>query len=131
MAAQARYPLADVFSIISSGDSERVWFSAPSRSIDKVIKVYMKTNTPKTIQEAQNFIMSGIKSLTPNDFVQSQLQWDDPKCVADVYGLIYDNKPWYVKFLIEQGDLEQISFHPPEKEMKTVTGKIISQGDPI
>lgn len=128
MAAQAKYPLQQVFDIINSGDPSSVWFSAVSRSINPVIQVYAVTDKPKSLTEAQKFILDGIKTLTPDNFVQRTLQWNDPKCVADVYGLIYDLRPWYVKFLIEDNVLEEISFHPPEKEITTVSGLVIPKG---
>lgn len=126
MAKQANYLLEEVFKIVDSGEPDRIWFSARSRSIDAVIKAYMNTQCPKTIEGAQNFILSGIKTLTPNDFVESVYQWD---CIADVYGIIYDERSWYVKFRIdENNDLEQISFHPPTKEMKTISENLIPRG---
>lgn len=58
------------------------------------------------------------------------LQWGDASCIADVYGLIFDGKPWFVKFRIdEDGELDEISFHAPAKEIKTVAGKVIPAGE--
>lgn len=128
MKVTAKYPLQLVFEIIDSDDSEKVWFSAKSKSIDPVIEVYSKTSKPKTISEAQLFILAGLKTLTDFNFVQRTIQWNNPKCIADVYGLIYDKKPWYIKFAIEDGTLEQISFHPPKSELKTIRGLIIPKG---
>jgi len=127
--AKAKFSLADVFRIIDSGDLNKIWFSAPSRSVNEVIKAYAGSPTPKTNVDAISFILSGIKTLTDKDFVQSLPQWSDPKCIADIYGLIYDGKPWYVKFLIgDDGVLEEISFNPPIKELVTVSGKKIPKG---
>ena len=80
--------------------------------------------------EAVRFILNGILTITENDFCFSNLQWNDPKLVADVYGIIYDGRSWFVKFLIENGCLEEISFHPPEKPMKTIGGKFIPGAKP-
>ena len=75
-------------------------------------------------------ILRGIKALTDAHFVQRVIQWDDPKCVADVYGITFEGCPWYVKFLIdEEGILEQISFHPPEKDLMTVGGFKVPKGE--
>jgi hypothetical protein len=67
--------------------------------------------------------LQGILVLKPEDFVERILQWGS--VVADVYGLVFDARPWYVKFIFEEGVLEEISFHPPEKPLKTVVGKLI------
>ena len=128
MKVTAKYPLQQVFDIIDSEDREKVWFSAKSKSIDPVIEVYSKTSAPKTITEAQLYILAGLKALTRLNFVQRTIQWNNPKCIADVYGLIYDKRPWYVKFMIEDGLLEQISFHPPKAELKTIGGLLIPKG---
>ena len=51
--------------------------------------------------------------------------------VVDVYGLLFDARPWYVKFSIkdeenENGALEkllqEISFHPPSEGFVTSGG---------
>lgn len=83
-----------------------------------------------TEDEVEAFILRGIKTLTDAHFIQRVLQWDDPKCVADVYGIIFEGCPWYVKFLIdEEGILEPISFHPPEKDLTTSGGIKVPKGD--
>lgn len=79
MKTAAKYSLQLVFDIIDSDDSEKVWFSAKSKSIDPVIEVYSKTSNPKTISEAQLFILSGLKMLTDLNFVQRTIQWNNPK----------------------------------------------------
>lgn len=59
--------------------------------------------------------------------------WDDPSYVADEYGIIFDNAPWYVKFVLVEAELclHSISFHPPEREMKTVGGFVIPRGSKV
>ena len=126
MVAKARYALTDVFRIIDSGSLDRIWFSAKSRSVDAVIKAYAGSASPKTVSDAEKFILSGIRALDDGAFVQSAVQWGDAKCIADVYSVMFDGKPWYVKFRIEEnGDLDEISFHPPEKDLVTVSGRKI------
>lgn len=128
MVQQAKYSLAEVFKLIEiflKDGKETVWFSAPSKSIHAVIKLY-----PEMSEEAaQKFILEGMKQLTDKHFMGSNIQWGDPNCVADTYGLLYAGKPWFVKFLITEGAMEEISFHPPEKDMKTVGGIIIRTGE--
>jgi hypothetical protein len=127
---EAKYELKEVFRLI--GES-KYWFSAPSRSVNEVIKVYSGSGSPKSNSEAEKFITDGVLTLTDGNFYQSATQWG---MVVDIYGLIYDGKPWYVKFAIadeEEGGvteplLQEISFHPPEKEFVTSGGIKISSG---
>ena len=119
---EAKYHLEDIFDIINSGDEDSIWFSARSRSTGKVIEVYGATPEPKSETEANRFILDAILTLTPGDFVENGYQWE---VVTDIYALEYDDRPWFIKFCIEEGDLNEISFHPPEKPMTTVSGKTI------
>ena len=123
MSQTAKYDLKAVQHLCRSADLGNIWFPAPSRSIAKVIEVYGGTDAPKGYEEAMQFILSGIQALSPGDFVERVLQWG--AIAADVYGLIFDGRPWYVKFIFENGNLEQISFHSPDKPMKTVLGKTV------
>ena len=127
MPPKAKYSLTEVTKAI---DEKRYWFSAPSRSLNEVIPIFEKLGSPKSETEATDFILQGLKSLKTDDFVQSVLQWNNPKCVADVYGAVIAEQPWFIKFRIdEDGLLEEISFHPPNKNMTTVSGKVIPEGD--
>jgi hypothetical protein len=127
MPRRARYPLQEVLRLV---DEKKGWFSARPRSTLAVTKAYEGSTNPKSQDEAEAFIWQGIRSLTDAHYCESVLQWGDPKCIADVYGIIFDGRPWYVKFRIndEEGLLEEISFHPPEKEMRTVSGMVIPKG---
>lgn len=108
-----------------------MWFAARSRSTYAVIRVLEAKGSQRSTAEADRFILRGLKELTEAHFVESVIQWGDPNCVADVYGLIFDGSPWYVKFRIdtEEQTLEEISFHPPEKELTTVGGLKIPKGE--
>jgi len=124
MAPTARHPLTEVKRLVKAHlekGEDTVWFSAASRSIDPVVASYPHFST----QEATAWILRAILTLQEGDFCFSNLQWGDPNLVADVYGLVFDGRPWFVKFLIENGCLEEISFHPPEKTLTTVSGKQI------
>lgn len=72
------------------------------------------------------FILIGIKTLTEKNFVQTVLQWGSG---ADVYGLIYEGYPWYIKFMVDDDGLQEISFHVAEKEMVTISGIEIPAGE--
>lgn len=120
---KAAYKLEEVFGLINEG---KVVFSSPSRSIRRVIAVYRDTEIPKDEGAARRFIYDGIKALTEKNFCGTHLQWD--RVVVDKYGLVFDGKPWFIKFAIIEGELEEISFHPPEQELKTMGGIVISTG---
>lgn len=95
------------------------WFSAPSCSIDYLIHIYECTQV-----EAESIILRGILKLQNEDFNRRISMWGK---VADEYGLEgYLTYNWYVKFMIEDGDLEQISFHPCEKDMTLANGRTIT-----
>lgn len=52
------------------------------------------------------------------------MQWQTD--VADQYGILFDGRPWFVKFLIgDDGLLEEFSFHPPEKPLPIKSGAVI------
>lgn len=127
MSQKAKYPLTEVFEKVRQG---KYWFSAVSRSIDQVIKAYGKEESQETIEEAEQFILDGITKLTEKNFYKRVIQWDDLSCIADVYGMILDNRPWFIKFRIDLDEdlLEEISFHPPEEEFTTVGGIKIPAG---
>lgn len=120
---QATYSLDEVFRLIGAG---KIAFSAPSRSTWQVITAYAGTATPKDEEGARGFICEGLKQLKPENFCGSQMQWGD--LVVDKYGLIFDGRPWFTKFAVTEGELEEISFHPPEKELKTLGGLVIPKG---
>ncbi len=95
------------------------WFSATSCSIDYLIHIYECTQV-----EAETIILRGILKLQNEDFNRRISMWGK---VADEYGLEgYLTYNWYVKFMIEDGDLEQISFHPCEKDMTLANGRTIT-----
>ncbi len=124
MALKPAHPLSEVKRLVNEHlqhGKDTVWFSATSRSIKQVSAIYPQLSQQETI----HFILDAILTLTDEGFCTSNLQWTDSQLIADVYGVIYDNKPWFVKFLIENDCLEEISFHPPEKPLKTSGGKII------
>ena len=118
-----KYDLKQMQSLVKAGDLDKIWFSAPSRSVNEVIRVFKETDNPKDYQGAIDFILKGLLALTEDDFVKVSPQWDNE--FADVYGFIFENSPWFVKFILNDDELEEISFHPPKEEMKTVSGKII------
>ena len=96
---------------------EAGWFSAPSCSTDYVIHIFECYQL-----EAENIIFDGIIKLEESNFCQRVSLWGD---VADEYGLeSYLGYNWYIKFMIgNDDDLEEISFHPCEKDMTLASGK--------
>lgn len=100
-----------------------VWFAAPSRSINYVVKVFHCSG-----KEAERIVLEGLKLLEKEDFSRSFLQWED--YLVDEYGLEnYMGHNWYVKFTINNEGgakiLDEISFHPLEKSMSLSDGRTL------
>ncbi len=94
------------------------WFSATSCSVDYVIHIFECTHA-----FAESIIFDGILKLETGDFCRRVSMWDS---VADEYGLeSYLGHNWYIKFLVEDGMIEQISFYPCEKDMMLANGRTI------
>ena len=127
MSPKPKYSLKSVGTAIRA---RRVLFTAESRSIIPVQQVFERLGKPKDQLQTQWFILDGIKQLTERHYYQSAIQWDNPELIADVYGLIYEKLPWYVKFMLTKDDvLEEISFHPPDRKFKTIGGIWIPKGE--
>ena len=125
MIGEPKYDLGQVQALVDAG---RYWFSAPSRSLSEVIRVYRETALPKSQSEAEEFIRFGVEALEPKHFVGRTMQWGSE--IADQYGIMLDGRPWFIKFLIgAEGDLEEISFHPPEKPLPIKSGEVIPAED--
>jgi hypothetical protein len=124
MAERPKYELADVFQLIRVS---KYWFSARSRSVNEVIRVYANSGSPKTTADAEKLILNALLTLTEKNFYQRNFQWE---VILDIYGLIYDNRCWYVKFAVVDEEengmtdlwLQEISFHPPKEGSVTLGG---------
>ena len=115
-----KFDLADVKFLVQEwlGGKHSGWFSATSCSVDYVIHIFECTQAV-----AESIIFEGILKLETGDFSRRISIWDS---VADEYGLeSYLGHNWYIKFLVEEGILEQISFHPCEKHMMLANGRTI------
>ncbi len=118
-----KYSLAVVKNLVDQykqGNNTALWFSARSRSLDAVVKVLFCNEV-----DAETKILDGLLRLKESDFCRSNIQWNT---VVDEYGLEnYLGYNWYIKFTIERQSsvetLEQISFHPLEKNMRLADGR--------
>lgn len=117
-----KYSLAVVKQLVDQykqGNNTALWFSARSRSLDAVVKVLSCNDV-----DAETTILDGLLKLKDSDFCRSNMQWNT---FVDEYGLEnYLGINWYIKFTIEQNGvetLEQISFHPLEKNMRLADGR--------
>lgn len=121
----AKYDLLEVKKIADEcicGRKGAIYFSARTRSINSV-----SATLSCTFDEAKEFIIRGFIRLQPNDFSESVLLWGN---VVDVYGLqCYLGHNWYVKFaIVEEGYgriIDQISFHPVEKDLHLLDGRVL------
>jgi hypothetical protein len=120
---RAKYDLEFVRSLVCSyqeGNQDALWFSAKSRSIDRVREYFACEYA-----EAERIVLEGILKLEPEDFARQALQWE---VVTDIYGLAnYLGENWYVKFAVETEPacLEEISFHPLEEDLRLKDGRIL------
>lgn len=109
-----------MMAIVNSGND--IWYSAELRSIGTVIDTYSCSRTA-----AEAYIVSGLLSLVDDDFYECNLCFGFYKC--DVYVKVINGIPWYIKFGLEDEEgnevLNQVSFHPLEKEAKLQNGEVI------
>lgn len=77
---------------------------------------------PRTLREARRYVAAALQSLSVENFEKSMQLRDD---MSDVYGLNVDGTGWYIKLCIDdQGEVDVISFHPPEHPIRTRAGTI-------
>ena len=121
----AKYPLEHVKKFaktaLENPESNKVWFSGPSKSYESVIIALKKKGIVVTTVGAQKFILLEILNLTPDDFIEQRAgQFDQPKRVVDQYGKRKHGIPWFIKFDINNEDdyLDELSFHPALRNMK-------------
>lgn len=62
-------------------------------------------------------MLNAIAGLTNDNFSDTLHERSPP---ADVYGVSLERVGWYVKLAIVKDRLVVISFHPPERRLKTV-----------
>jgi hypothetical protein len=62
---KARYPLHSVFATIDADDLSRVWFSAPPRSLNPVLRIYQGEATgpkdPEETYSSRSSVLTGRK----------------------------------------------------------------------
>ena len=127
MAAPA-FSLAEVLELIRNDDIE----FAISSAIKPVITAYSDSNPYMSTVEAENLIIDALLQLENCHFVRTVIMTTNG-AKADESGMIYDNRGWYVKLSIstypgsDERYVDNISFHPPRRDMKT-TGGIIIRG---
>ena len=75
--------------------------------------------TPKA---ARTDILSRAGQLTPDEFAHRNEERSPP---ADVYGVTHQGFGWYVKVKLQPATLLHVlSFHPPERPLRTKSGMI-------
>jgi len=133
----AHYPLSTVKQYVAdaleNSNSEKVVFSAKSKSINAVIEAFKQKGKLMTQDQARRYILNHLNGLSPSDFYDKHAgQWGDPKLIVDKYGIRKDGIPWFIKFFVEQKSetvpeeyLDSISFHPSTEDMKLENKAII------
>lgn len=103
------------------GKMQTINFTAPRRSTESVVAVLFCTPIL-----ANQKIATGLLKVKETDFYGRKWQWGD---VFDEYGLEdYEGHNWYIKFSIVTNDgeyIEEVSFHPLEKEMTLLDGRTL------
>ena len=129
-----KYPLVEVKKFtkmaLDNPESEKVWFSAPSRSTNEVVKTLGSIGMKVTNEKANEYILNSIMQLTDADFYKREAgQWGVAELVTDQYGIRRDGIAWFVKFIIENGNdyLDEISFHETNSDMRLENGTIIKK----
>jgi hypothetical protein len=78
--------------------------------------------------EAERFIRTKLAGLREGNYVESlEMEWD-PAVVVDVYGIADAHGGWYVKFYVERGRVQVVSFHEPEHNLRCADGTIVKKG---
>lgn len=122
MAAPA-FPLTEVFNLINNDYIE----FALSSSIKPVIAAYSDSKPYMSTFEAENLIIDALLQLRDENFVRTVIMKANG-ARADEYGMIYDNRGWYLKLNIEtypgsdERYVDNISFHPPRRNLTTTGG---------
>ncbi len=96
-------------------------FTAPRRSTEAVVAVFQCSPN-----SANRKIAMGLLGLEEKDFLRRTWQWND---VFDEYGLEnFEGHNWYIKYCVVKEDskyIEEVSFHPLEKEMVLPDGRVL------
>ncbi len=129
-----KYPLVEVKKFtkmaLENPESEKVWFSAPSRSTHEVVKTLRSIGMKVTSEKANEYIMNSIMQLTDSDFYRQEAgQWGFKELITDQYGIRKDGIAWFIKFIIENGSdcLDEISFHETNSDMRLENGTTIKK----
>lgn len=107
------------------GENTAIWFSSPSRSVHVV-----SSRFNLSFRDSQHRIASGLIRLAEDGFCNTELQRG---IVVDIYCLEnFYSENWYVKFSICRSEselpyLEEVSFHPLEKNIKLANGRTVSK----
>jgi hypothetical protein len=109
------YPI-DQVTRLARDDQGTAWISGRS-AFDPVID-----KLDLTLTAARTEILSRISQLTLDDFAHQNHERTPP---ADVYGVTHQGFGWYVKLKLQPATILRIlSFHPPERHLRTRSGTI-------
>lgn len=106
------YPLDEVKQLVAEGS----FLVMRGRALNLLVP-------PMTYVAARGFIAAAIQLLTEDNFYKTvSLTWEQ----ADEYGLNVDGVGWYIELCIDRTipEVAVISFHPPERPMRTRAGLV-------
>jgi hypothetical protein len=123
MSQTCKYPLNTVMPLIEACE-----FSNYNKSVEIVILVAKLQGVELSAVNSEKWIRDQLLGLKDEDFYHRTVLWGDVKYIADVYGKIINSETWYIKFWIEDGCLDSISFHPAESDVVLQSGVVLEKG---
>lgn|GEM_PF-3206833 len=131
---KAHFDLAEIQQMVSDTLDKpargKIIYSAKSKSIDRVISAFKSRGRYLNSKKAEAYICYRLLELSATHFYQTEAgQWGDPKFITDQYGMRHEGIPWFIKFSKddETGKLDQISFHPLDRDMKLASGETLKK----
>ena len=106
------FDLKDIRALIRSGD-----FRVTSSSMECV-----QDALGVTADRAQCLILEQVEMLTPRNYSETLPPQKADGTPADVYAVFAERRGWYIKVAVRHGRLIVISFHLPERPIRTADG---------
>lgn len=74
-----------------------------------------------TPEAAEAYVLALVGRLLPQNYAHTLTNKTPP---ADVYGLEFEGRAWYIKVAFYRGLLVVISCHPPTEPLRTLAGTV-------
>lgn len=80
--------------------------------------------------EAEALARKKLAALTPDNFVDTDVQRYDPSISADIYGLSDEHGNWFIKIHMQDGRVTIVSCHGPKYDLTCIDGTVIKEQQP-